>query len=113
MARPQDTSQVNQPYDQSVAKSYKFMIRKLLDAVRGSLHVLLGQYQLMGICLLALSVFPDMIWNSLFNKVNLHPDHWTSFLDWFKHIDDKILMGERFFSNAKVYSMLCQLSGKI
>ena len=56
-----DTSQVNQPYDQSVAKSYKFMIRKLLHAVRGSLHVVLGQYQLMGICLLALEVAPSTI----------------------------------------------------
>ena len=43
------TLQVNQQYDQSVAKYDKLMIRKLLDSVRGPLHVVLGQYQLMGI----------------------------------------------------------------
>ena len=37
-----DTSQVNQTYDQSVVKSDKLMIRKLLDALRVSLHAMLG-----------------------------------------------------------------------
>ena len=38
-------------YDQIVVKSDKLVICKLLDVVRGSLHVVLVQYQLMGIYL--------------------------------------------------------------
>ena len=92
-----DTLQANQGHDHSAAKSDKLVISKLLDVVRGYVHVVVGQYQLMVICLSALEVVPDTSWISLFKKVNLHPDHQTSFPDWAKHIDDKILTGGRFY----------------
>ena len=90
-------SQVNQTYDQNVAKSDKLMIHKLLDAVRGYLHVLLCQYQLMSICLSELAVVPYESWILSFKTMNLHPDRRTSFLDRAKRIDDKILKEAIFF----------------
>jgi hypothetical protein len=38
------------------------------------------------------------MWVASFKKVNLHPDHRISFIDWIKKIDEKVEVGEHFFS---------------
>ena len=67
-----DMSHLNQTYDQLVAKSDKTELRKLLGMCRFKIGVI-GQYQLIVICIKALlHVKPDD-WVRSFTKVNLHP----------------------------------------
>jgi hypothetical protein len=92
-----DTSAVNQPYDQHVAKSDKRSIRKLLDLFCCALKII-SQSDLIVICVKALKTVSPPIWIASFKKVNLHPDHRISFIDWIKKIDEKVEAGEHFFS---------------
>jgi hypothetical protein len=94
-----DTSAVNQPYDQNVAKSDKRRIREFLDLVRLS-RPMIDQSALVVVCVKALQKVSKQMWISSFTKVNLHPDHRISFIEWIKKIDEKIEVGEHFFSKC-------------
>lgn len=77
-----DTSQVNQPYDQATAKEDKRQIRELLDSICFPLKSMIKQWELIGVCVHALQNVSSESWVSSFIKVNLHPDHRTSFSEW-------------------------------
>ena len=62
-----DTSAVNQPYDQSVAKAEKANIRDLLDQIRFKLGVI-DQWDLIGICCNALKKVGKDAWISSFKR---------------------------------------------
>ncbi len=83
-----DTSAVNQPYGQHVAKSDKRSIRELLDLCCFTLKII-SQSDLIVICINALKKVSCAIWIASFKKVHLHPDHRISFIDWIKKIDEK------------------------
>jgi hypothetical protein len=94
-----DTSAANQPYDQHLAKSDKRCIHELLDLF----HVLLklvSQSDLIVICIKALKKVSAQMWIASFKKVNLHPDHSTSFVERIKKINKKVEVGEHFFSKC-------------
>ena len=58
----------------------------------------IGQYQLIVICIKALlHLKPEDGVRSL-TKVNLHPHFRIEFTEWLKKIDVKVLAGERFFT---------------
>jgi hypothetical protein len=84
-----DTSQVNQAYDQNVAKADKLMIRSLLDNVRPSLKRVLTQFELIAICLHALKDTKADSWISSFKKVNMHPDYRISFREWLPRVETR------------------------
>ena len=89
-----DTSAVNQPYDQSVAKADKANIRDLLDQIRFKLGVI-DQWDLIGICCNALKKVSKDAWISSFKRVNLHPDYRVDSVEWLKRIDGSLQCGER------------------
>ncbi len=92
-----DTSQVNQAYDQSVAKADKALIGAALDSAR-SIRVL-NQDTVVAACIHALSKVEQNSWVSSFKKVNLHPHFRIDFPSWCKKIDSKLVTGEKFFKN--------------
>ena len=92
-----DTSQVNQAYDQSVAKEDKKHISAALDKAR-SIQVL-NQETVVAACIYALNLVPAESWVSSFKKVNLHPHHRVDFTTWCKKIESKLKTGEQFFKN--------------
>jgi hypothetical protein len=77
-----ETSQVNQPYDQATAKEDKQQIYELLDSIHFQLKSMITQWELIGVCVHALKKVSSESWVSSFIKVNLHPDHCTSFSEW-------------------------------
>ncbi len=91
-----NTSHVNQPYDQSVAKADKACIGELLDKVRHSLGVI-TQWDLIALCGKALKKVNATAWTDSFKIVNLHPDFCVSFVEWLCLIDGSIQTGKRFF----------------
>ena len=71
-----DTSQVNQAYDQSVAKEDKKVIGRVLDLVRSTQKLaVFNQETLVAVCIHALRNINPTSWVSLFRKVNQHPHH--------------------------------------
>ena len=102
-----DTSAVNQPYDQSVAKADKANILDLLDQIRFKLGVI-DQWDLIGICCNALKKVGKDAWISFFKRVNLlHPDYRVDFVEWLMGIDGSLQCGEGTFL------MLCLYFGRI
>ncbi len=92
-----DTSAMNQPYDQAMAKSNKRAIREYVDVIRFTL-IIVTQWDLIAICVKALAKVKPESWISSFKKVNLHPDFRVGTLDWTRHIDEKINTGDHFFT---------------
>ena len=102
-----DTSQTNQAFDQQKAKEDKRNIRALLDASRYGLKVQLNQFSLISICIVALKHSTPSAWINSFIRVNLHPDHRLSFLDWIKKIESQVVAGESFFKRrTSLYDIL-------
>ena len=81
-----DTSQTNQAFDQQKAKEDKRNMRNLLDTTRSILGVQLDQWKLISTCIVALKRSTRSAWINSFIRVNLHPDHRLSFVDWIKKI---------------------------
>jgi hypothetical protein len=92
-----DTSQINQAYDQEVAKSDKRMVYRLLDKHRVLSKTKVNQWSLIVVCAQVLSTVNKSAWVSSFIKVNLHPDHRVDFTEWLLKIDSAITTGEQFF----------------
>jgi hypothetical protein len=108
-----DTSAVNQPYGQHVAKSDKRSIRELLDLCCFTLKII-SQSDLIVISIKALKKVSYAIWIASFKKVHLHPDHQISFIDWIKKIDEKVEAGEHSSPNLIIAAFLqCLVSGSI
>lgn len=95
-----DTSQVNQAYDQSVAKEDKKVIGRALDLVRSTRKLaVFKQETLVAVCIHALGNINPTSWVSSFRKVNQHPHHRIDFEAWCKKIESKLITGEQFFKN--------------
>ena len=95
-----DTSQVNQAYDQSVAKEDKKVIGTALDLVRSTRKLaVFNQETLVAVCIHALRNINPTSWVSSFRKVNQHPHHRIDFEAWCKKIESKLVTGEQFFKN--------------
>ena len=95
-----DTLQVNQAYDQSVAKEDKKLIGTALDLVRSSRKLaVLNQENIVAICIHALRNVSSNSWVASFKKVNQHPHHRIDFKAWCKKIESKLITGEQFFKN--------------
>lgn len=94
-----DSSQTNQPYDQFIAKSDKRHIRELLDQVRFSLGKI-SQWDLIALCVVALknTTRDRDSWKKSFIRVNLHPQHRVSIMEWLKKIEQTVAVGDRFFT---------------
>ena len=77
-----DSSQVNQSYDQSVAKQDKIEGRQFLDMVRTFISSVLDQYILVAtVCQALNKIRKTTAWESSFKKVNLHPHFRLPFSD--------------------------------
>jgi hypothetical protein len=94
-----DMSQVDQAYDQSVAKAGKACICNILDLVRRFIKSSMTQWQLIAVCCEALQKVTSATWVSSFKKVNMHPYYRVEIGERLKHIDDKVEVRERFFKN--------------
>ena len=81
-----DTSQVNKPYDQFVAKNDMLKIHSLLDVVQHRVKRMLTQWDLIVICCHALNCVKPESWIDSFKKVNLHPNFCKGFTEWKKQI---------------------------
>lgn len=92
-----DTSHVNQPYDQAVAKSDKGNIRKYLDLHHANKQ--LTQWTLITLCIQGLKKVSKSSWIESFKKVNLHPDHRVGIADWIRKIQAHLVSSEKFFKN--------------
>ena len=102
-----DTSQTNQAFDQQKAKEDKRNICSLLDTTRYGLKVQLDQFSLINICMVALKRSSKGAWINSFIRVNLHPDHRLSFIDWIKKIESQVVAGESFFKcRTSLYDIL-------
>ena len=88
-----DTSQTNQAFDQQKAKEDKRNMRSLLDSTR-TFRVQLDQWRLIGVFIaVALKRSTRLAWIHSFIRVNLHPDHHLSFVDWIKKIESQVVAG--------------------
>ena len=104
-----DTSQTNQAFDQQKAKEDKRNMRNLLDTTRSILNVQLDQWKLISVCIVALKRSTRSSWINSFIRVNLHPDHRLSFVDWIKKIESQVVAGESFFKcRTSLYDILPQ-----
>jgi hypothetical protein len=93
-----DSSHVNQPYDQFVAKADKNCIRQDLDLCRMKIvKGPLNQWSLIGISLVGLKRVPEDSWTRSFQATNLHPDHRVCFSEWARKIDTDLATGDQFF----------------
>jgi hypothetical protein len=95
-----DMLQVNQAYNQSVAKEDKKLIGDTLDTCRSNHRLaILNQGTIVSACIHALRKVKRESWVASFKKVNLHPHHRLDFNCWCKKIDSKLKTGEQFFKN--------------
>ena len=93
-----DTSQVNQAYDQWVAKRDKSMMRDALNTVRGHLGCKMDQWYLIAVAVDALKKVGADPWIDSFKKVNMHPATRVSGEEWLKILDARgVLSAEKFF----------------
>jgi hypothetical protein len=75
-----DTSQVNQAYDQSVAKEDKKVIRKSLDILRSHQKlVVIKQETIIAVCVDALRKVKPYAWVESFKKLNQYPHFQVDF----------------------------------
>ncbi len=96
-----DTSQVNQGYDQSVAKEDKKVIRESLDILRSHQKLaVIKQETIIAVCIDALRKVKPDAWVESFKKMNQHPHFRVDFAQWCKRIESKLATGERFFRNC-------------
>jgi hypothetical protein len=95
-----DTLQVNQAYNQSIAKEDKKLIGETLDSCRSNRKLaVLNQGTIVSACIHALRKVKRESWMASFKKVNLHPHHKLDFNGKCNKIDSKLKTGERFFKN--------------
>jgi len=95
-----DTSQVNQAYDQQVAKADKAKMRQNLELVRRQLGGnKLDQWVLIQLAANAQAKVERQCWIQSHNNVNTNPKTRIPFADWIKKLDKKgvLLSGEQFF----------------
>jgi hypothetical protein len=95
-----DTSQVNQAYDQQVAKADKANMRKNLELVRRTLGgQALDQWVLISLAIQSQAMVPRDVWIKSHNNVNTNPKTRVDFAQWIKKLDAKgvLVSGEHFF----------------
>ena len=93
-----DTSQVNQVYDQQVAKDDKMHMRAAVDALSPALGLKMDQWYLITIAIDAQNQIKKDSWIDLFKKVNMHPQTRVPFVEWSKKLDDRgFLSAEKYF----------------
>jgi len=95
-----DTSQVNQSYDQDVAKKDKCYMRANLELIRRKLGKKVDQWSLIALAINAqLQVVPGD-WARSHRRVNTRPSCRVSFKEWIKRLDDRgiLVSGEKFFT---------------
>jgi hypothetical protein len=104
-----DTSQVNQAYDQQVAKADKANMRKNLELVRSRLGgSQMDQWVLIKLAANAQSKVSRDTWIGSHNNVNTNPKTRLPFADWLKKLDSKgiLLSGEHFFQRKNLYDAM-------
>ena len=76
-----DTSHIDQPFDDKVARDNKCIARRGLDTLRahGPLGPVIDQYSLVVILCHCVRETPDDAWEASFKACNLHPDHRVPF----------------------------------
>ncbi len=95
-----DTMQVNQAYNQSVAKEDKKVIRELLDPLQSHQKLaIIKQETIIAVFIDALRKVKPDAWVDSFKKVIQHPHFRVDFEQWCKRIKSKLATGERFFVN--------------
>jgi len=87
-----DTSQVNQAYDQFVAKDDKRIIRDYLHNFRRV--VKMDQWHVIRCAMAAQAQVTAVSWINSFKRVNMHPKHRVSFNDWMKKLADRGILSE-------------------
>ena len=93
-----DTSQVNQAYDQQVAKDDKTHMRAAVDALSPALGMKMDQWYLIVIAIHAQNRIKKESWIDSFKKVNMHPHTRVPFNEWIKKLDERgFLSAEKFF----------------
>jgi len=90
-----DTSQqVNQAYDQSVAKEDKIVIGRALDLVRSTRKLAVFNQEILVLADCSMysctQKYKTNILVSSFRKVNQHPHHRIKFKAWCKKIESKL-----------------------
>jgi len=101
-----DTSQVNQAYDQAVAKADKDLMRAALALLRPQLGMAIDQWYLITVALQAQLSIKEEHWVSSFIKVNLHPDHRVPFDAWLRVLDRRGILtesSERYFEERESF----------
>lgn len=100
-----DTSHVCQAYDQEVAKADKRCMRTSLAFLRRAGQVTKGNtpidgWQLIHVALAIVRELEAGTWVHSFKKVNLHPHHRVSFVEWCERISHFLQGGETFKKEA-------------
>ena len=84
-------------------------MRNILDRTRSMLNIQLDQWSVISCCIVALKRSTKSAWIKSFIRVNLHPDHRLSFVDWIKKIESQVVAGECFFKcRTSLYDILPQ-----
>ena len=91
------------------AKEDKRNMWTLLDSTRSILNVQLVQWKVIAVCIVAVKASTRGAWINSFIRVNLHPDHQLSFVDWIKKIESQVVSGGSFFKcRTSLYDILPQ-----
>jgi len=95
-----DTSQVNQSYDQNVAKKDKCYMRANLELIRRKLGKKVDQWSLIALAINAQLKVSKADWQGSHARVNTQPSTRVGFKEWIKRLDDRGVLssGEKFFT---------------
>ena len=96
-----DSSQVNQAYDQLVARADKRHLNCSLIKIKKTLKSKMTQWHLIKIAANAQMKVSRETWIKSFNKVNCHPTFRISFADWLDRLRDKGILqsGDTFYDD--------------
>jgi len=96
-----DTSQVNQAYDQLVAKDDKRLLKQYLIKIKKNLQLGMSQWHLIKIAAHAQRQVPKESWIKSFIRVNMHPQHRLDFEAWMNKLDRKGILesGKLFYDD--------------
>ena len=95
-----DTSQVNQAYDQFVAKEDKKVMFKRLNCVQPILGQAMDQWYLIACAIDAQNSISSDVWIRSFERVNMHPQSRKPFDEWLRILETRgFLSAAKFFDN--------------
>lgn len=93
-----DTSQVNQAYDQLVAKYDKRNLTDIIEVVRNQLNGKMDQWHLITLAIVAQARVPAKSWIDSHTRVNTNPKTRVDFDAWIERLESKsILMSDELF----------------